>query len=406
MGGVLGGLLAGAPEVSGQLRSERRGISANNLTSEQVQVLAPGVSWVYNWDPSPGNVAVGDEMEFLPMVWGRIQGQLDGVKAYLDGGARPSVIFFLNEPNFITPLGSFVSPLDSADWLETVRTTLADYADIPIIGPHMALGGAPEDSITAYDPILERTVTYTTALGWLDAYDHYVGEAPADALSFHSYKYGEMAYWVDTMYARSGKPVWVTEFAWWDAPDVDSLLGYIVETLDYLERSPKVERYAWFKADLGSRNKLSLLESTGATLTRAGQLYVNYPAFDPEHHYPVPGRVQAESYVGKENLAIRLAANEAGMGALFGSSRQSGWADYQLEVAESGRYRLRVRISSESFPALPEASGEGTTLADPPSGKERDLFFEVPLQAGPQTFRILVQGLNGQIDWLEFEALP
>lgn len=387
-----------APLVHAQIRSERRGVSANNLSSDQVAILAPGVSWVYNWGATPGAIAVNGEMEFLPMVWGQNAGTLDAVKAYLDGGATPTAILGLNEPNLRGQ--AFITPEASAQWMKQIHDTLAGYG-LPLIGPQMSLGSAPADSIVAYDPIQQTTVTYTSMEPFLDAFDYYLEDGVIDGISVHPYgNAGELKWAVETAYARYGKPVWVTEFAYWDAPDDDAEFAYMVEVLDYLEHSEKVGRYAWFKADLGSRSKLSLLLSGGATLTRLGRLYVNYPAFDPAHYYPVPGKIEAESYVAKEGLSIAVAERDEGMGALYGG-RSYGSADFQIDVAAAGAYRLKVRLSSDYYSDLPD-SGD----PDAPVGTERDVFFTLHLEAGPQTFRLLVKGLSGKIDWLEFEPAP
>ena len=65
-----------------------------------------------------------------------------------------------------------------------------------------------------------------------------------------------------------------------------------------------------------------------------------------------------------------------------------------------------MRISSPTFPDLGPAAGNGAGLVDPPEGIERDVIFETPLEAGEQTLRLLIRGLNAQIDWLELERLP
>jgi hypothetical protein len=385
----------------GQERSWKRGVSANVLSPEQVEVLAPGVSWVYNWGATPGRVESGDQMEFLPMVWGQSQSTLDAVKAYLDGGATPSTILALNEPNLAGQ--AFITPEASANWMTAVHDDLERYG-LPLIGPQMSLGSAPSSSITAYDPIEQREVTYTTMEQFLDAFDYYLEDKSViDGISVHPYgNAGELKWAVELAYQRYGKPVWVTEFAYWDAADAEAEYAYMVEVLDFLEHSPMVARYAWFKADLGSRDKLSLLESRGATLTPLGELYVNYPVHDPDFYYPVPGRVEAEAYVAQENFSIAVAETKAGMGALYGG-RNEAWSEYQIDVAEAGRYRLRVRISSSFLDPLPDDYDNGEM--NPPSGIERDLYYEVDLDAGPQTFRFWALRFSAKIDWLEFKLL-
>ncbi|MEX0321583.1 MAG: glycosyl hydrolase [Puniceicoccaceae bacterium] len=379
-------------------RSERRGVCANVLSSHHVQELSKGVSWVYNWGATPQHLSLNGEMEFIPMVWGQYQGQLDELEAYLDGGAAPSKILVVNEPNLRGQ--AFISPQATSDWMKQISDTLSAH-DIPLLGPQMALGSSTEDSIVAYDPIEEQTVTYTSMDAFLNAFDYYYGDAPLNGIGVHPYgTLGELIWSVDYAYERYEKPVWVTEFAHWNAQTEDDLYEYMVQALDYLERSPKVGGYAWFMADIGSM--LALVESRGGGLTRLGELYVNYPAYDPDHYYPVPGHIEAESYSSHTNMMIVAADSDEGLAALSRrSSRVESWIEYQIDVAESGTYQLRMRISDSSLPDLDPAE-TAMDVTDPPHGTERDLCFETQLQAGKQTFKILVKGLSAKIDWLAF----
>ncbi len=390
-----------AADDTPDLRSRKRGVCATLLESGQVQQLAQGVSWVYNWGATPANLELNGEMEFIPMVWGANQGQLDGVKEYLDGGATPSHILVLNEPNLKGQ--AFITPQETASWMEHIRDTLAGH-DIPLIGPQMALGSASGSSIVAYDPILGETVTYTSMDQFLDAFDYYRGDAPLEGIAVHPYGVlGELTWAVDNAYSRYGKPVWVTEFAYWNASSEEELYDYAVRALDFLEHSPKVGGYAWFMANINSQ--LKLVDRRSGALTPLGELYVNYPAFDPDHFHPVPGRVDAESYSGVDNMMIVTADSAGGWGALtLMSSRREGWINFQIDVAEAGLYGIRMRVTDTSYTDLGPVE-EGADLVDPPEHIERDLHFDTRLEAGPQTFRILIKGFSAKIDWLEFTRI-
>ena len=398
--------IAGATTLPAQDRSAKRGVSGNNLNAEQVALLAPGISWIYNWGTDPGNLQLNGEIEYIPMVWAADQWRLDALKAYLDGGATPPFLFYSNEPNFELPLGSDTIPETAANFKKQMRQTLSEY-NLPIIGPHMALGSAPEDSVTAYDACKDETITYTTMELYLDAFDCYLGEEPLEGIGVHPYGgIGELKWAVEFAYARYGKPVWVTEFAFRGVTD-EQLYSYMLEALDFLERSPMVAGYAWFKADyvaqVGLQNvNLVTTGSRGSPieLTELGELYVNYPVYDPDYHHPVPGRFEAEAYHEQENLTMRPAYQRDGMGALYGG-RGSGSISFRIDAAEAGPYRLRLRISSDFYSERNDQGEPGDT--DPPVGQERDLFFNLELQAGQQILKVMLKGLNAQIDWLELE---
>lgn len=334
------------------------------------------------------------------MVWGAYQGQLDAAKNYLESGAQPSHVLVLNEPNLRGQ--AFITPQASADWMKHVHTTLSSYG-IPLIGPQMSLGSSVEDSITAWDPIQEQEVTYTDMNSFLAAYNYYLEDGLDEGIAVHPYGgVGEMQWAVNSAYDRSGEPVWVTEFAYWNAGSVDELYDYMILALDYLEHSPRVARYAWFKADLGSRGKLSLLSTDQTELSRIGELYVNYPVYDPDFYYPVNTRIEAEAYMQKStSMQMQTSDIEGGMGALF-NSRSFGWADYQISIEEAGTYTIRMRISKASYPELPEPVN--TRVENPAVGIERDLLMTTELEAGQQTLRIWFKRLGAKFDW--FEVLP
>jgi hypothetical protein len=401
--------LAGmAPLLDAQTRSAKRGVSANSLNTEQVGLLAPGISWIYNWGATPGNLALNGEIEYIPMIWRAEQGWLDDVKAYLDSGATPPFVLFSNEPNFAFPLGSNTIPEEVSDMYAAALDTLESYG-VTVIGPNMALGSEAEDSVTAYDPCKDATITYTTFQTYLDAFDCF-NDRPLEGIGVHAYGgIGELKWAVDTFYARYGKPVWMTEFAFAGASPA-ALKTYMLEALDYLERSPKVAGYAWFKAEQESQPGLTdvHLVTVGSRgnpieLTELGQIYVNFPAYDPEYYHPVPGRIEAESYLEADNLSIEGAYDPAGVAAMF-AGRQSGNLTFQINVSEAGRYRLRMRISSPAYGDVPPPAEPGDPT--PPTGKERDLYFETEFVQGEQIFKIMFKGLSAQIDWLEFKKLP
>lgn len=55
-----------------QARSPKRGLSFNNLSKPDLELLSPGVCWIYNWGSSTSIASMlGDyDMTYYPMVWG------------------------------------------------------------------------------------------------------------------------------------------------------------------------------------------------------------------------------------------------------------------------------------------------------------------------------------------------
>jgi hypothetical protein len=274
----------------------------------------------------------------------------------------------------------------------------------------MALGSIPEESVTAFDECKQATITYITSELYLDAFDCYNGDQPMEGIGIHVYDNSVvLELMVDVAYARYGIPVWVTEFALPFVNDA-ALQAFMVEALDFLERAPKVAGYAWFKADPVFQPGLTgvHLVTVGSRgnpieLTPLGEIYVNFPAYDPNYYHPVPGKIEAESYCESDNLFIQVAYDPEGVAAMSGG-RQSGSLSYQIDVATAGRYQLRMRISSSGF--SDQAPDDGSGYPDPATGKERDLLFELDLEQGEQVLKLMFKGLNAKVDWLELELLP
>ncbi len=138
------------------VQSEKRGVAANSLSDADFYALSLGVSWWYNWSPTPGSTPpAGVDMDFVPMVWSNSQWSLDRLSSYLAAGNTPRQILAINEPNLRSQ--SNMTPEQSAAFYQQVKS-IADQYGIPVSGPQMAAGSAPADSITAIDPDTGQSV--------------------------------------------------------------------------------------------------------------------------------------------------------------------------------------------------------------------------------------------------------
>ena len=297
-----------------QVQSKKRGICANRLYAADFPALVPGVSWWYNWhytttDPKPKNVA----MEFLPMAWGDRPEGLAGLEHYLAAGNRPHQILAINEPNLRGQ--AFISPEQTAVLYAKIKA-IADKYHIPVSGPQMALGSASADSITAVDPLEKKEVTYTFMVPFEKAFLHYAEKTAVRATSLHSYgNLGELRWGVDLLHKEFNRPVWVTEYA--HVPDEKQGLIYLMQATDFLERTPYVEGYAWFKERGDASFNTSLLKPEQGKLTTLGAAYVAMPVHDADLYYRIPGRLQAENYVRMNNMEIWPTTDGDGFAQMF-----------------------------------------------------------------------------------------
>ena len=386
-------------DAAAPVQSQKRGVAANFLAPQDFAALSPGVSSWYNYFYRPNQFVPADSgMDFRPMVFTNAPSNLQGLADYLAAGNRPGQIMVNNEPNLRGQ--SFITPQQSADLHRAVRA-VADPYGIPVRGPHMALGSAPGDSITAFDPVQNQTVTYTSMTPYLNAFNYYVAGTPVDGIGVHSYGgLGDLQYAVSEGSSVSGRPVDVSEFAYYNAPSVAAARDYMIKAVDFLERSGDVASYSWFKERDGY-DRISLLGSQPGELTTLGEAYVNLPVHDADLFYRPNGRLQAERYATLDRAVIGTSGDVDGLADMV-STGAGATMDYQLFVDDAGTYELSLRYAGEG--GTVQVLGDGALLGTftAASGAFRTLSLEVPLEAGPETLTLRFSR-NGQVvNWLDF----
>ena len=386
-----------------KVRSKKRGVAMNTMSAADFRALAPGVSWYYNWSASPGSsVPPSDaKMTFVPMLWDE-NSSTTALKNYLaSANPKPPVVLAINEPNLKGQ--AFITPQQTAATFKSAQTIANTYG-IPTVGPHMATGSATADSITAFDPIQNTTLTYTSMTDFLDATLYYTNQAGTQvpALGLHCYdNAGAVKYFADLFNTRYQRPVWVTEFAYAAAATTTDARDYIIQATDYLERTSNVAGYAFFKERSTNAN-YSLLVYSGASgvLTTLGQYYIAVPPHDSDLYYRLPGRIQAENYVTLANADIRATTDTDGT---FDITLSSGAiVGYNLLVETAGTYVVRLRMFGPGTATLRKNGailGTATTTA---SGWQT-ISMTVTLAAGPQTLEVRRSSSVSAINWLEFQ---
>jgi hypothetical protein len=394
---------AAAESVRPPTASRKRGVCYNRLTLADLTELRPGVSWMYNWhfDTEAALRAPSAGIAYYPMVWGAAKGSLEGFEQLAAGGFVPEYVLALNEPNLKGQ--AFLTPEDAAKYFLAIRR-VADKYQIRTVGPHMALGSHRGSSITAFDPIEGKDTTYTYMVPYLKAFLHFVGDTnKVDAIAVHSYgNIGELRWMVGMLAETCQKPVWVTEFNWWGARDERQALEYLVEAVDLLERSPHVEKYAWFKADMGD-GKNSLLSSSGQ-LTALGKAYVRMPAIEPDAWHPVPGRLEGEACVRLKGTRVTLGGEEDGFLDVL-LQKADGWLEFQVDVAAAATRTLSVRISDADAIGISVDGGPAASVPAPTPSASPYQTAHVPLalSGGHHTLRITAAKPGTRVNWISWQ---
>ncbi|MDE5652283.1 MAG: glycoside hydrolase family protein, partial [Muribaculaceae bacterium] len=180
-------------------KSAKRGLSENQFQFKaQIEAVAPGVSWYYNWGSTVGRYLAADtRMEYVPMCWNAYY-DADAIRTYC--AAHPEVKYLLgfNEPNFTNQAN--MTPEEAAAKWPDVRA-LADELGLQIVAP--ALNYSPNPP-------------YQSPTRWMDEFVALVGEDAFDFTAIHSYGgFGVLRDLATEFHNRYKKPVWVTEFCLW-----------------------------------------------------------------------------------------------------------------------------------------------------------------------------------------------
>jgi len=389
------------------VRSPKRGVCANKLSPEDFRALAPGVSWYYNWNFAPGDTGTpppGVQMDFVPMVWGDGPDKLTGLRKYLAAGNRPRAILGINEPNLSEQ--SFLTPEKAAELFGKIKS-VADGYSIPVVGPQMSIGSPPNMSITAQDPIEHKPVTYTYMEPYLKAFNYYLAQdhLVMDGFGLHPYmNAGGLIGLTDAMHQEFQKPVWVTEYNLSDdSASMEDTATYLIKVVDFLERQPYVQGYAFFKERFSGHEKASLLEDAPGALTPLGKIYLEMPVHEPDLYYRIPGRLQAEDYATLDREEIWPTSDVDGF--LHMTSNVAGSSlNYSIQVAKPGTYRLGFRVTGApgTISVLEGNRVLGTASIDPTLPRWATVYATVPLPSGLQSLTVRSDAAGIGINWIEF----
>ncbi|MBX0288925.1 discoidin domain-containing protein [Hymenobacter sp. HSC-4F20] len=359
-----------------QTKSAKRGVAYGYHSAADMQVLAPGISWWYNWyskpDAGAAGVYSGLNVEYVPMQWGA---NLDGgpvTAAQLAGNIPNNARYLLgfNEPNFRSQAN--LTPRQAAA-LWPVLEDVARRKNLKLVAPAVNYCG---------DCVAENGTTYYTPTQYLDAFFAACPNCQVDYIAVHTYVCEEQ--WLRGKIAelkKYNKPIWLTEFACGDMPASQITAAvqqkYMLDAVNYLEKEPAVFRYSWFSGRNAEIPNINLLGNSGQ-LTALGQQYVGLPGgWEPGRIRPqaVTASSRESSATGPENatdenINTRWASTFTDPQFLmldFGSVQsfsrvQLSWEtayarDYQLQTSADGSTWTTIRAVTNSDGGLDNLTG-------------------------------------------------
>jgi len=270
----------------GQSKSYKRGVGYGNHSDSDMKNASKSISWWYNWYTDPEYAIVtsypGYNVDFTPMAWNA--SGINGVKSYVPLDDKVKYLLGFNEPNF-KDQANMTPTQAAAAWPQL--QAIADQYNLKLVSPAVNYCG---------NCVSENGITYYNPFDWLDDFFKACVGCRVDYIALHWYGGGNsMTGYIDNA-RKYGKPIWVTEFADWEATGVTAQIqkNYLAGTTNFLERDPDVFRYSWFTGRTSSGASaypyIDLYAGSGK-MTELGQLYLDIPVYDSSYVFTVPGKM-------------------------------------------------------------------------------------------------------------------
>ncbi len=226
-------LLAAVLAAPARAATGGKGVSANPVSGASQDIADVGASWYYDWGPSTGAIAKPAGAEFVPMIWGA-------------GSVDPTDLATAEQQG--TELLSFNEPDMAGQANMSVDQALDLWPQLEATGMRL---GAPAVAYGADTPggWLDQFMSGAAARGYRVDFIplHWYGG------DFSSAATGELESYIQAVYNRYHKPIWLTEYALTDFsgstpayPTSQQQVAFINASTVMLDSLPYVEKYAWF----------------------------------------------------------------------------------------------------------------------------------------------------------------
>ncbi len=309
--------------------SPKRGMAYGYHSVADLNVVKPGISWWYNWSSTP-DAAIASYYssvgaEFVPMLWNNTYTVANAI-AQIPAGTKYLLAF--NEPNFTVE--SNMTPAQAvAAWPKVEQVAAAKGLEIVSAAPAYCGGGV---CVTGYtDPVV-----------WHNEFFALCPTCKVDYIAFHNYEptTGGLLALTNNLKVYD-RPVWVTEFAYWDpAASQAAKISYLQTAVAAFEDDPDIYRYSWF-AGRNANTSVSILGADGV-LTPLGSAYIG-AAYGPKTN--IPGTTQVEEVYRRRATDLQT-CTDVGGGQNVGWTDPGTWNEYLVNISTTGSYTFNFRVAS------------------------------------------------------------
>jgi RNA polymerase sigma factor (sigma-70 family) len=237
--------------------SRRKGVGTWYFSGVTSALSNVGAGWYYDWADTQQQIAAPDGVEFVPMMWGAKSVTAANLATAKQQGSE---LLGFNEPDLSSQAN--MTPAQALSlWPRLAATGLR------LGSPAVASGG-------------------DTPGGWLDQFMSGAARQGyrVDFICLHWYgsdfssaAVGQLESYVQAVYRRYHKPIWLTEYALLNFgsgakyPTQAQQAAFVTGSTRMLDSLPYVQRYAWFA--LPSQGDDTGLYTNGTTPTQVGVAY-------------------------------------------------------------------------------------------------------------------------------------
>ena len=391
-------------------KSSKRGVSFGFSFEEDVALLAPAISWSYNWGNAPSdrfNTLFNQYgLDYFPMIW---NGSFDSdkIRAYKAKNPQCEYLLTFNEPNLTDQAN--MTPQQAAEHWPRVKA-LADELNMKIVSPAMNYG---------------TLANYGDPVKWLDEFFTLVPLSDVDAISIHCYmgSAGAMKSFID-LFRKYEKPIWMTEFCAWETHigNISAQMGYMCDAINYMECDPVVERYAWFipraSGPVDSYPYMQLLTKTDPfELSDLGRVFAGLSSMDKTVWQDTENHILVQNYSNICNSdsqngtfvtgpLLRPTTDTSG-DLEFYNFVSNQWVEYQIDATNDiSKIRLRYSNYSNSTCVVFVDGIEVATIEFPRTGDTKiwdKVENTLNIPKGKHTVRLKILQGNICLNWLKFE---
>ncbi|HEX5406148.1 MAG TPA: sigma-70 family RNA polymerase sigma factor [Pseudonocardiaceae bacterium] len=238
-------------------KSSRKGVSTWYFDGVTSALHNVGASWYYDWAASRSNMTAPAGVEFVPMIWGA-------------GSVTSATLAQAKQQG--TELLGFNEPDMSGQANMTVAQALDLWPRLQATGMRLGSPAVATGGDRAGD-WLDQFMTGAAQKGYRVDFVtlHWYGS------DFSSAAVGQLKSYIQAVYARYHKPIWLTEYALINFgggakfPTQAQQAAFVTGSAAMLDSLSYVERYAWFA--LPSKGNDTGLYTNGTTATQVGLAY-------------------------------------------------------------------------------------------------------------------------------------